>query len=86
MKDLVRDRIEYILRKHFLIGSRVSLALYHKLSYLGLNNMEQAELVWYLEHEFELELEDREVSAIQTVGDAVALITKYLQKTYSIAA
>ena len=82
MKDLVKTRVLYILRKHFLM--RINPALYHKLSHLGLNATEQAEFAWYLENEFAISLEDREVLAIRTIGDSISLVTSHLQKAYSL--
>jgi acyl carrier protein len=86
MKDLVKERIAYILHKHFLIGEQTELASYKKFSVLGLNIMEQMELLWYLENEFEIELEDREVMTLQTIGDAVTCVTRKLQQVHQIAA
>jgi acyl carrier protein len=86
MKDLVTDRIAYILEKHFLITQGGVLASYRRLEALGLNTMEKMELIWYLEQEFELLLSDEEVYGIQTIGELNAAVTRHLVKLHSIAA
>ncbi len=86
MKDLVKSRIEYILHKHFLINENVILNSYHKLGQMDLNQMEQMELLWYVEREFDIEFTDNEVINVQTIGDLIQFTTSHLSKAYCLAA
>ena len=45
---------------------------------LNLNSLELVNLAVAIEDEFEVEIPDREALGIETVGDAIALIEKYL--------
>lgn len=46
---------------------------------LGLNSLELINIAVAIEDEFDLEIPDREVSNIETLGDAVAIIEKYIE-------
>ena len=46
---------------------------------LGLNSLELINIAVAIEDEFDLEIPDREVSNIETLGDAVAIIEKYME-------
>jgi acyl carrier protein len=86
MKDLIHSRLNYVLHKHFLINQSIKLSHHHTLRQLGINEMEQIELVWYLEHDFEIALNDEEVENLHTIGDIINCLTHKLNKVYSIAA
>lgn len=73
MKSTVKSRIDRIFRKHFLIPTS-AIKRNRKLQDLGLNIMEQMEMMFYLENEFHIDLNDQEVKSIQTVGDAVTCV------------
>ena len=45
---------------------------------LNLNSLELVNLAGAIEDEFEVEIPDREALGIETVGDTLALIQKYL--------
>ena len=45
---------------------------------LGLNSLDLINLVTDIEDEFDVEIPDREVGNIETLGDAMAIIEKYM--------
>ncbi|MDD6012465.1 MAG: acyl carrier protein [Oscillospiraceae bacterium] len=45
---------------------------------LGLNSLELINVAVAIEEEFDVEIPDREVANIETLGDAIAVIEKYL--------
>lgn len=45
---------------------------------LGLNSLELINIAVAIEDEFDLEIPDREVANIETLGDAVKIIEKYM--------
>lgn len=45
---------------------------------LGLNSLELINVAVAIEKEFDVEIPDREVANIETLGDAIAVIEKYL--------
>ena len=47
-------------------------------SELGLNSLELVNIAVAIEDEFEVEIPDREVMNIETLGDAVKIIEKYM--------
>ena len=47
-------------------------------SELGLNSLELINIAVAIEDEFDVELPDREVGNIETLGDAIAIIEKYM--------
>ncbi|MBC8109553.1 MAG: acyl carrier protein [Verrucomicrobia bacterium] len=69
-----------------MINERLQLSFHHNLRQLGINEMEQIELVWYLEHEFEVTFSDEEVENIHSIGDITNCLTNKLHKIYSLAA
>ncbi|SFC89266.1 acyl carrier protein [Flexibacter flexilis DSM 6793] len=85
MKSSVQTRIERIFKKHFLIPS-TAIKKNKRLNELGLNIMEQMEMMLYLETEFDINLDDREVQSIQTVGDAVSCVRQHLNVSVAYAA
>ena len=48
-------------------------------SELGLNSLELINIAVAIEDEFNLEIPDREVANIETLGDAVKVIEKYIE-------
>jgi acyl carrier protein len=73
----VKSRITRIFKKHFFIPT-TAVKANRKLQDLGLNLMEQMEMMLYLESEFHIALDDNEVKSIQTVGDAVTCVRQHL--------
>ena len=47
---------------------------------LGLNSLELVNMAVAIEDEFEVEIPDREALGIETVGDTLALIERYLSE------
>lgn len=47
-------------------------------SELGLNSLELINIAVAIEDEFDVEIPDREVSNIETLGDAIKIIEKYM--------
>ena len=47
-------------------------------SELGLNSLELINIAVAIEDEFDFEIPDREVGNIETLGDAIAIIEKYM--------
>lgn len=76
MNALIQTKIGKIFKQHFLIP-RSEVRSGKKLKDLGLNTMEQMEVMLYLESEFRIDLDDRDVQSIQTVGDAIACVERY---------
>ena len=76
MNTLIQTKIGRIFKQHFLIP-RNQVRAGKKLKDLGLNTMEQMEVMLYLESEFRIDLDDRDVQQIQTVGDAIACVERY---------
>ena len=48
-------------------------------SELGLNSLELINIAVAIEDEFDVEIPDREVGNIETLGDAIKLIEKYIE-------
>ncbi|MBQ8503916.1 MAG: acyl carrier protein [Clostridia bacterium] len=48
-------------------------------SELGLNSLELINIAVAIEDEFDVEIPDREVANIETLGDAIKVIEKYLE-------
>ena len=48
-------------------------------SELGLNSLELINIASAIEDEFDVEIPDREVSNIETLGDAIKIIQKYME-------
>ena len=48
-------------------------------SELGLNSLELINIAVAIEDEFDVEIPDREVSNLETLGDAIRIIEKYME-------
>ena len=48
-------------------------------SELGLNSLELINIAVAIEDEFDVEIPDREVSNLETLGDAIRIIQKYME-------
>ena len=48
-------------------------------SELGLNSLELINMALAIEEEFDVEIPDREVANIETIGDAIKVIEKYME-------
>ncbi len=47
-------------------------------SELGLNSLELINIAVAIEDEFDVEIPDREVSNLETIGDAIRILEKYM--------
>ena len=72
----IQTKISKIFSRHFLIPGSM-LQRTKKLQDLGLNIMEQMEVMLYLESEFGINLTDRDVAQIKTYGDTIACVERY---------
>lgn len=73
----VASKVGNILIEHFLLTPN-EVKQHKALKELGLNHWEQLEMMFYLENEFAIALEDDEVERIKTVGDAVATVYRHV--------
>lgn len=48
-------------------------------SELGLNSLELINMALAIEDEFDVEIPDREVANLETIGDAIKIIEKYME-------
>lgn len=77
MKKSITTALLEILHRNFLIhveklSNRLNLS-----KDLGMNELEQREMLYYVENEFNIQIDDREVAKINTVGDLVNTVRKY---------
>jgi acyl carrier protein len=73
----ITSRIERILRKNFLIKIRKPLPKVNLVKDVQFNPMEFLEMIFYVENEFKIELQDSDLNRIHTVGDLVQCVQKY---------
>jgi len=75
MEDLVTKKILNIVATQ--LGKKVEdLTLESTFDDLGADSLDVVEIVLTFEDEFNIELPDDEASDVNTIGDAVALLTK----------
>lgn len=82
MKELVNERMSYLLRKRFLLHN-VSATIRWKD--LGLSVWEESELLNYLEQEFNTELTDEDISHVRRVDDLATVIANRFQQQHKLA-
>jgi len=79
MKRNIFLKLREILESRFLIHFR-SFSAYDKLQEdIGLNPMELAELIWYLENQYNIYISDTEIKNLVTLKDVVRCIDENLQ-------
>jgi acyl carrier protein len=78
MKPIIKNRIERILRKHFLVFNASILSNNSRLSWLGLTDLEKLELMFYLEEDFAIDLRNVSGADLRTVGDVVRCVENRL--------
>jgi len=78
MSKIVLSRMERILSRHFFI-KRKTINSQKKFQDLGLNSMEVNEVLFYMEHEFHISLDDQVANHICTVGDALVAVEHQLK-------
>ena len=77
MKNLITPRIEKIFRKRFLINLGKPINRVNLVKDVQFNPMEFLEMIFYVENEFNIELQDNDLKKIHTVGDLVQCVQKY---------
>ena len=77
MKRDVTSRVKRIFEKHFLINIRKPIAKADLVKDMQINPMEFLEMIFYVENEFEIELQDNDLQKIHTVGDIVQCVQRY---------
>ena len=77
MSKIVRSRMERILSRNFFI-SRQIINSHKKFQDLGLNSMEVNEVLFTMENEFQITLDDQVANQIYTVGDALKAVESQL--------
>ncbi|MFN0049244.1 MAG: acyl carrier protein [Cytophagales bacterium] len=77
MKRSIPNALLHILHTNFLIHIE-NLSYHLNLTKdLGMNQLEQMEMLYYVENEFNINIDDREVAKINTVRDLVNAVRKY---------
>ena len=77
MKRQITSRIKRIFKSHFLINIRKPIAQANLVRDMQINPMEFLEMIFYVENEFNIELQDNDLNKIHTVGDLVQCVQKY---------
>jgi len=77
VKNPIIPRIERIFKKHFLIKLGQPINRVNLVKDVQFNPMEFLEMIFYVENEFNIELQDNDLKKIHTVGDLVQCVQKY---------
>ena len=77
LKSEISRRIERIFKSHFLINIRKPIAKANLVRDMQINPMEFLEIIFCVENEFNIELQDHDLPQIQTVGDLVQCVERY---------
>ncbi len=72
------DTLVFILNRKFLIPINNLNGGYNLNKDLGMNQWEQMEMLLYVENEFRIQIEDKEIHSLQTIQDVVACIEKHI--------
>ncbi len=72
------DTLIFILNQKFLIPITSVNGRYNLKKDLGMNQWEQMEMLLYVENEFRIQIEDREIHSLQTIHDVVACVEKHI--------
>ncbi len=77
MKKSIPSALLDILHTNFLIHIEHLSYRLNLSKDLGMNQLEQMEMLYYVENEFNINIDDREIPKINTVGDLVHTVKKY---------
>lgn len=77
MKATIKNKFDFIFRRHFLIPPK-ELKKRRYLEDLGLNKVEQREMLNYFEDEFHISVSEQDERKIRTVNDTWNILEKYL--------
>ncbi len=72
------DRIREVICRYVTIDPEKLTEDTNIRSELGLNSLELINIAVAIEDEFDVEIPDREVSNLETLGDAIRIIQKYM--------
>ncbi len=73
------DRIREVICRYVKIDPEKLTEETNIRSELGLNSLELINIAVAIEDEFGVEIPDREVSNLETLGDAIKIIEKYME-------
>lgn len=82
MTPAIKHKFDFIFRRHFLIAPK-ELKKRRYLEDLGLNKVEQREMINYFEDEFHIRVSEQDERQIRTVNDTLNILEKYLQITHN---
>ncbi|MES2732253.1 MAG: acyl carrier protein [Bacteroidota bacterium] len=77
MKKQITSKVKRIFKSHFLINIRKPIAHAYLTRDMQINPMEFLEMIFYVENEFGIELQDKDLQQIQTVADLVQCVERY---------
>ncbi len=72
------DRIREVICRYVTIDPEKLTEDTNIRSELGLNSLELINIAVAIEDEFDVEIPDREVSNLETLGDAIRILQKYM--------
>ncbi len=73
------DRIREVICRYVSIEPEKLTEDTNIRSELGLNSLELINIAVAIEDEFDVEIPDREVGNLETLGDAIRIIEKYME-------
>lgn len=73
------DRIREVICRYVSIDPESLTEETNIRSDLGLNSLELINIAVAIEDEFDVEIPDREVGNLETLGDAIKIIQKYME-------
>ncbi|MBR5438575.1 MAG: acyl carrier protein [Clostridia bacterium] len=73
------DRIREVICRYVSIDPEKLTEETNIRSELGLNSLELINIAVAIEDEFDVEIPDREVGNLETLGDAIRIIEKYME-------
>lgn len=73
------ERIRNVICKYVDIDPATLTEDTNIRSELGLNSLELVNIAVAIEDEFDVEIPDREVANLETLGDAIRIIEKYME-------
>ena len=82
MTAATKNKFDFIFRRHFLIAPR-ELKKGRYLEDLGLNKVEQREMLNYFEDEFHIHVSEQDERKIRTVHDTLNVLEKYLHLNHN---
>lgn len=81
MKRNIFLKLREILESQFLVHFRGFRAYDRLQEDIGLNSMEKAELIWYIENQYNIYISDYELQRMVTLKDVVRCVDENLSHT-----